>query len=135
MAITSKTFSITFQRVTAPLLRVNFINLFTRSFYVRRSQKCKKLLELTVFFALLESECVKAAHKMLVKLTIGCHLPSLILNNINSLKCTFRAFDFFYSKDLIRNASLNSHFLLPRPCLSRSVCVHVCACVCVCVCI
>ena len=47
----------------------NFINLFTRSFYARRSQNCKKLLELIVFFALLGSTRVKAARKMLVKLT------------------------------------------------------------------
>ena len=49
--------------------RVDFINVFTRSFYVRRSQKRKKLLDLTVFFVLLGSERVKAARKMLVKLT------------------------------------------------------------------
>ena len=51
--------------------RVNFINVLTHSFYTRRSQKRKKLLELTVFFVLLGSACVKAAHKMLVKLTAG----------------------------------------------------------------
>ena len=38
--------------------RVNFINVFTRSFYERRSQKHKKLLDLTVFFVLLGSACV-----------------------------------------------------------------------------
>ena len=51
-------------------LGVNFINVFTRSFYVHRSQKCMNLLELTVFFALLGSGCVKAARKMLLKLTL-----------------------------------------------------------------
>ena len=35
-------------------------------------KKCKKLLELTVFFVLLGSARVKAARKMLVKLTPGC---------------------------------------------------------------
>ena len=39
---------------------VNFINMFMRSFYDRRSQKRKKLLELTVFFGLLGSARVKA---------------------------------------------------------------------------
>ena len=48
---------------------VNFINLFMRSFYARRPQKRKKLLELTVFFALLRSLHVKAVRKMLVKVT------------------------------------------------------------------
>ena len=38
---------------------VNFINVFTHSFYTCRSQKLKKLLELTVFFALLGSALVK----------------------------------------------------------------------------
>ena len=42
---------------------VNFINLFTCSFYTPRPQKCKKLLELPVFFALLGSASVKAACK------------------------------------------------------------------------
>ena len=51
--------------------RVNFINVFTSSFYACRSQKRKKLLYLTVFLVLLGSARVKAAHKMLVKLTAG----------------------------------------------------------------
>ena len=50
---------------------VNFINVFTCSFYAGRSQKPKKLLNLTVFWALLGSAHLKAAHKMLVKLTPG----------------------------------------------------------------
>ena len=45
----------------------NFIKVFTCSFYARRSRKPKKLLELTVFFVLLGSACVKAGCKMLVK--------------------------------------------------------------------
>ena len=48
---------------------VNFINVFKRSFYTRRFQKRKKLLELIIFFALLGSARVKVACKMLVKLT------------------------------------------------------------------
>ena len=50
---------------------VNYINMFTRSFYAQGSQKHKKLLELAVFFALLGSVQVKAPCKMLVKLTPG----------------------------------------------------------------
>ena len=42
---------------------LNFINLLTRSFYASRSEKRKKLLELTVIFVLLGSLSVKAAHK------------------------------------------------------------------------
>ena len=49
---------------------VNFIKVFMRSFYAHRSQKCKKLLDFTVFFARLGSEGVKAACKMLLKLTL-----------------------------------------------------------------
>ena len=47
----------------------NFIYVFTRSFYTHRSQKRKKLLNLTAFLALLGCAFVKAARKMLVKLT------------------------------------------------------------------
>ena len=50
---------------------VNFINTFTSSFYTCRSQKCKKLLDLTVFFVLLGPVSVRAACKMLMKLTPG----------------------------------------------------------------
>ena len=45
----------------------NFINVFTCSFYACRTQRHKKLLELTVFIALLGSVLVKSAHKMLMK--------------------------------------------------------------------
>ena len=40
---------------------VDFINVFMRSFYACRSQKRKKLLELTDFFALFGPAGVKAA--------------------------------------------------------------------------
>ena len=39
------------------------MNVFMCSFYTSRSQKRKKLLDLTVFFVLLGSACIKAAHK------------------------------------------------------------------------
>ena len=48
---------------------VHFINVFRHSFYLSRSRKCKKLLDLTVFFVLLGSASIKAAHKIMVKLT------------------------------------------------------------------
>ena len=48
---------------------VNFINVFMQSFYLHISQKCKKLLNLTVFFALWESSHILAVCKMLMKLT------------------------------------------------------------------
>ena len=50
-------------------LGVNFINVFTSSFYARRFRNCKKLLDLTVFFELLRPASVKAACKTLMKLT------------------------------------------------------------------
>ena len=52
---------------------VNLIFVFTFRFYLCRSQKHKKLLDLTDFFSLLGSACVKAACKMLVKLTPDLH--------------------------------------------------------------
>ena len=49
---------------------VNFINVITHNFYACRStQKFKKLLAFAVFFAHLGSAWVKAACKMMVKLT------------------------------------------------------------------
>ena len=54
--------------------RFPFHQHFTRSFYERRSWKRTKLLKLTDFlFALLGSARVKAACKMLMKLTPGSH--------------------------------------------------------------
>ena len=50
---------------------VNFINVVMRSFYTRISHRRKKLRDWTVFFLLLGSLRVKAAHKMLVNLTPG----------------------------------------------------------------
>ena len=47
---------------------INFINMLTHSCYALSSQKCKKLLDLSVLFALLESADMKAACKMLIKL-------------------------------------------------------------------
>ena len=49
--------------------RVDFIEVFTHSFYALQSQNHKKLLDLAVFFAILGSAHVKAARSMLVKLT------------------------------------------------------------------
>ena len=49
----------------------NFTIVFMPTFYVSRSQMRKKLFDLTVFLALLGSACIKAARKMLVKLTLG----------------------------------------------------------------
>ena len=58
-----------------PLIRhhlvVNFINMFTRSFYRRRSQKCKRVSSLQCQFAHLGSLRAKSAHKTLVKSTRG----------------------------------------------------------------
>ena len=63
---------------------VNFINVFTLSFYPRRSQKRKKLLDLAVFFALLGSERVKAARKMLVKWTPVANFTNYLTQNKNA---------------------------------------------------
>ena len=52
----------------------------TNSFYASKSQKCqKKLLNLTVIFAILGSALVKSARKLLVKLT-----PDLVKKNLTT---------------------------------------------------
>jgi len=48
---------------------VNFTNIyFSQNFYVQRSQKCKKIVKLSVFFVLLGSANKKAAIKILGKI-------------------------------------------------------------------
>ena len=73
---------------------VNFINLFTHSFYARRSQKRKKAAWVDCFFAILGSACVKAARKMLVKLTYDYFNGIMVFRNA-VLRDTFRD-DLFY---------------------------------------
>ncbi len=52
--------------------------------YVHRSQKCKMAFDLTVIFALLGSTHVKAACKMLMKLTPGVHFTSYLALSTNA---------------------------------------------------
>ena len=66
---------------------VNFINVFTPSFYTCRSRERKKLPKLTVFFALLGFACVKAACKMLVKLSPDHHMVLRCCQKNHVLRC------------------------------------------------
>ena len=50
---------------------VNFTNVLQVAFTPADTKRAKKLLDLTVFFALLGSGSVKAACRMLMKLTPG----------------------------------------------------------------
>ena len=52
-------------------LGINFTNVLRAAFTFADPESAKKLLNLTVFFALLVSAGVKAAHRTLVKLTPG----------------------------------------------------------------
>ena len=81
---------------------VNIINIFLRSFYICRSQKLKMIDDFTDIFALLGSMSIKAACKMLVKLTPGTHLPPLSLPHSLPLLPTPSLFLF-----------LSSHIPLP----------------------
>jgi len=54
-----------------PVSWCKFYQRFTRSFYVHRSQKCKKTDGLTVFFALLGSVLIKVSCKIFVKFSQG----------------------------------------------------------------
>ena len=79
---------------------VNFINVFTRSFYAHRSQKCKKLLDLTVFFALLGSEHVKAERKMLLfDVNFFVSIARTIRSNFLKAVATIKNFLF---KDIVQ---------------------------------
>ena len=48
---------------------VNFTNILQAAFTLTYPESAKKLLDLTVFFALLVSACIKAAHRSLINLT------------------------------------------------------------------
>ena len=48
---------------------LNFINVLCTAFTLVDPESVKKIDNLTVFFTLLGSACVKAVHRMLVKLT------------------------------------------------------------------
>ena len=50
---------------------VNFTNVLQAAFALADPESVKKLLDLTVLFALLVSGCVKAAQRTLMKLTPG----------------------------------------------------------------
>ena len=77
---------------------VNFINVFTRSFYTSRSQRRKKLLDLTLFFALTGSAIVKAARIMMVKLTPECKMYARERREKKSLIFeTFSTIFFFWA--------------------------------------
>jgi len=49
----------------------NFINVLQAAFMYADSKRAKIQSSCQSFFALLESACIKSAHKMLVKLTPG----------------------------------------------------------------
>jgi len=53
---------------------VNFIYVLQTASMLADPESAKKTVKLSVFFVLLESECAKAAHRMLMKLTSGCCL-------------------------------------------------------------
>ena len=93
---------------------VNFVNVFTPSFYECRSQKHKKLLDFTAFFALLGSTGVKAAHKMLVKLTHGlCSIAYLgILSRFVGGKV---AEDFIRGRVSPNPVFVVDNFPIPKP--------------------
>ena len=65
--------AVTFPRPTlANHRQVNFTNILWAAFMGADHKSAIKLLNLTVFFALLGYACVKAAHRMLVTLTPRC---------------------------------------------------------------
>ena len=79
-----------------------------------RSQKLKKLLNLTVFLALLGSVFVKAASKLLVKLTPGGNLTE-ILQAAFRTKVLFAVFlylqilyvfFYFWQKEIVKKAAV-----------------------------
>jgi len=63
----------------------------TSSFYVHRSPKRKKDSQVeSLFLALLGSVCVKSAHRMLMKLTLGVNFANILLAHF-SYKSSLKA--------------------------------------------
>jgi hypothetical protein len=56
---------------------VNFVNVLRAAFACADPESAKKTDNLTSFFALKGSVCVKAAHRMLMKLTPGIRIGAL----------------------------------------------------------
>jgi len=73
--------------VTILFTGVNFINVLPASFARKDPESATKTENLTVFFALLGSAHIKAAHKMLMKLTRGSYgsVISIYLIKIEAL--------------------------------------------------
>ena len=63
----------------------NFNNILQAAFTLANPKSGKKLLNLTVFFMLLGTARVKAAHRMLVKLTPGFPICDVITDDRMSL--------------------------------------------------
>ena len=62
---------VSLNHVTPPLSGFNFTNVLGAAFTLADPKSAKKLINLTVFFALLGSTSAKAASRTLVKLTPG----------------------------------------------------------------
>jgi len=78
---------------------VDFTNMFTHSFYARRSKERKKTVKSSVSFcAFWDLICTKATHKMLVKWTPG-------LNLINVLYTAFTHIDPNVQKKTVKSAA------------------------------
>ena len=87
---------------------VNFINVFTHSFYACRSQKRKKAPWVECLFAILGSACIRATCKMLVKLTYNYFNGIMVFRNA-VLRDTFRD-DLFLPQHLKWNLLLSCFF-------------------------
>ena len=110
-----------------PLSRfgVNFTNILRAAFTLADPKSVKKLLDLTVFFALLVSASVQAARRMLMKLTPG-QIQCLLISLYRFPHCRCQVYQAYYKWLLSRGKKLfssnlffNWPFLLVWPFLFR----------------
>ena len=100
-------------------LDINFINMFMCSFDARRSHKHKKLLDLTVFFALLGSVRIKAARKHIDEIDRLSQILEegpIMSDKQTNKKANKKLFPLRRKKKLLTSLSLlrRSHLLLSR---------------------
>ena len=78
-------------RVKKAWLGVKFINVFTCSFYMCRSQKFKKDSQVMQLFAILGSVCLKLCVNTLMKSTLGLGSNTVELNSVSVFLLFFNA--------------------------------------------
>ncbi len=94
-------------------LGLNFINVLLTAFTLVDHKNIKKTVKFSIFLMLLGSTSVKAARRMLMKLTLGLQSTVLTLCPYTETSVYSHLLSVF--KSAFNDVSLN-HFVLPKFC-------------------